>query len=260
MTNGSGGTGDIQAVQRVGQLLALFTANRPRLTAAEAAALVGLNRSTVSRYFGSLALAGFLERSHDEPTAYEPGPLLVQLGAVAQGRRRVLDIAPRHMRQLSREIGLTVVLSLWGASGPVVSLVSEVGTSPILVTVRIGATLDMDSAQGRLFLKFSPDRHVITKYWASLDPAERARVEKLVAEAERGITHAEGPLGMSIIAAPVFDDHETAATIAAVGAPHGDERIAAALYRTAYEITVDLAGTDLWVSQLPLPDDIPSAD
>lgn len=253
MTSGSGGTGDIQAVQRVGQLLALFTVNRPRLTAAEAAALVGLNRSTVSRYFGSLALAGFLERSPDEPTVYEPGPLLVQLGAVAQGRRRVLDLAPAHMRRLSRETGLTVVLSLWGASGPVVSLVSEIGTIPILVTVRVGTTLEMDSAQGRLFLRYSADRHAVTTYWASLAPSDRARVEAEVAEVGvRGLSRAEAPMGMSILAAPVFDEHDIAATVAVVGTPLG-ESVAAALSRTAYDITTEMAGTDLWASLLPAP-------
>jgi DNA-binding IclR family transcriptional regulator len=125
-----GGTGDIQAVQRVAQLLGLFTVDRPRLTVAEAASLVGMNRSTVSRYFGSLVLAGVLERSREEQSAYEPGRLLLQLGAVAQGRRRVLELAPTHMRRLSRETGLTVVLSLWGSAGPVVSLASEIGTAP----------------------------------------------------------------------------------------------------------------------------------
>ncbi|MGI5133063.1 IclR family transcriptional regulator [Pseudonocardia sp. CA-107938] len=248
----AGGTGDIQAVQRVGQLLALFTVNRPRLTAAEAAALVGLNRSTVSRYFGSLALAGFLERSHEEPTAYEPGPLLLQLGAVAQGRRRVLDLAPSHMRRLSRETGLTVVLSLWGSAGPVVSLVSEIGTSPILITVRIGTVLEMDSAQGKLFLHFSRDRHAAEQYLASLSPSERRRVEAEVAEVgEVGLSRADAPMGMSILAAPIFDDHDIAATVALVGKLDVDTTIASALGRAAHGITQDMGGSAHWRSVMP---------
>lgn len=252
MTNGSGGTGDIQAVQRVGQLLALFTVNRPRLTVAEAASLVGLNRSTVSRYFGSMVLAGVLERSRDEATAYEPGPLLLQLGAVAQGQRRVLDLAPSHMRRLSRETGLTVVLSLWGAAGPVVSLVSEIGTNPILITVRVGTTLDMDSAQGHLFLRFSQDREAIAKYWESLDAAKRSRVEADVAAAgATGLASAPAPMGMSILAAPVFSDHDIAATIAVVGAPAGAPHTAAALRHAARRITADMGGSDMWRAQFP---------
>lgn len=252
MTNGSGGTGEIQAVQRVGQLLALFTVNRPRLTVAEAASLVGLNRSTVSRYFGSLVLAGMLERSREEQAAYEPGPLLVRLGAVAQGQRRVLDLAPSHMRRLSRETGLTVVLSLWGSAGPVVSLVTEVGTNPILITVRVGTTLDMDSAQGHLFLCFSKDRDAASKYWDSLAPAERRRVEAEVAEvATLGLASARAPMGMSVLAAPVFDDHDIAATIAVVGALSDDAATATALRRAAFRTTVDMGGADIWRSLVP---------
>jgi DNA-binding IclR family transcriptional regulator len=251
-SGGTGGTGDIQAVQRVGQLLALFTVNRPRLTVAEAASLVGLNRSTVSRYFGSLVLAGVLERSHEEQAAYEPGPLLLQLGAVAQGQRRVLDLAPIHMRRLSRETGLTVVLSLWGSAGPVVSLVSETGTGPILVTVRVGTALDMDSAQGHLFLHFSKDREAIAKYWESLDPVKRRRVEAEVADAGKlGLSTISAPVGMAVLAAPVFDDHDIAATIAVVGGQPDDAAIATALRRAAYRVTAELGGTDIWRSLVP---------
>jgi DNA-binding IclR family transcriptional regulator len=252
LANGSGGTGDIQAVQRVGQLLALFTVNRPRLTVAEAATLVGLNRTTVSRYFGSMVLAGVLERSRDEQAAYEPGPLLVQLGAVAQGQRRVLDLAPGHMRRLSRETALTTVLSLLGPAGPVVSLVSEVGTSEILITVRVGTTLDMDSAQGHLFLRFSRDREASSTYWAGLDAAERRRVEAEVAAAgELGLADAIAPMGMSILAAPVFDDHDIAATIAVVGVSPGDLDTATKLRRAAFAITAEMGGSDLWRSVVP---------
>jgi DNA-binding IclR family transcriptional regulator len=249
LTSGSGGTGDIQAVQRVGQLLALFTVDRPRLTVAEAASLVGLNRSTVSRYFGSLVLAGVLERSREEQATYEPGPLLLQLGAVAQGQRRVLEVAPSHMRRLSRETGLTVVLSLWGSAGPVVSLVSEIGTGPILVTVRVGTTLDMDSAQGHLFLRFSKDHEAISKYWEGLDPVERRRVEAEVDTAGKlGLSTVSAPAGMSVLAAPVFDDHDIAATIAVVGGQPDDAAIATALRRAAFRITAEMGGTDVWRS------------
>ena len=252
-TSGSGGTGDIQAVQRVGQLLALFTVNRPRLTVAEAAALVGLNRSTVSRYFGSLVLAGVLERSREEQAAYEPGPLLLQLGAVAHGQRRVLDLAPPHMRRLANETGLTTVLSLRGSDGPVVSLVSEVGTSPILVTVRVGTTLGMDSAQGHLFLRFSKDEDAIARYWESLDPVKRRRVEAEVqAAGELGLARALAPMGgLGILAAPVFDDHDVAATIAVVGVEPEAPEIATALRRTAFRITAEMGGTGVWRSLIP---------
>jgi len=81
----------------VGELLRLFTLNKTRITAAEAVAQVGLNRTTVHRYFTSLVQADILERDRDEAAAFVPGKLLLQLGAVARGQRRVLDIAPSRM-------------------------------------------------------------------------------------------------------------------------------------------------------------------
>lgn len=261
MSNGSGSTGDIQAVQRVAQLLALFTVHRPQVTVAEAASLVGLNRTTVSRYFGSLLQAEIVERSPTEPTAYIPGRLLLQLGAVAQGQRQVLDIAPRYMRELSKQAGLTVVLSLLGTDGPVVSLVSEIGTHPILITVRVGTVLDMDSAQGHLFLRFSRQTDVAAGYYGSVDDRTRRRVEKDVAGCGRtGIARAATePLDVSVMAAPVFHEHDISATIALVGTtsslPADDPKKAGALLAAAYRITEELGGANVWQSLLPVPSD-----
>ncbi|GAA4551324.1 hypothetical protein GCM10023175_42940 [Pseudonocardia xishanensis] len=212
-----------------------------------------MNRSTVSRYFGSLVLVGFLERTVEDPTVYVPGPLLVQLGAVAQGQRRVLDLAPPHMRRLSRETGLTVVLSLWGAAGPVVSLVTEIGTSPILVTVRVGALLDLDSAQGKLFLRFAKDQEPTARYLAGLDPVQRRRMETEVAGVgAAGLARAPAPMHMSILAGPVFDDHDIAATIAVVGMPADEPKTVAALHRAAYRITTDMGGAGHWRALMPV--------
>lgn len=263
MPSDSGSTGDIQAVQRVARLLALFTVNRPQVTVAEAAAEVGLNRTTVSRYFGSLLQADIVERSPDEPTAYQPGRLLLQLGAVAQGQRRVLDIAPRHMRSLSKEAGLTVVLSLLGSDGPVVSLVTEVGTFPILVTVRVGTLLNMDSAQGHLFLRFSEQSEIAAAYYETLDTGRRRRIKKDVdACGRRGIARASTEhLSVSVMAAPVFDEHDISATIALVGTmrslPEDAPDKERALVRTAYAITEEMGGLDVWRASLPAPGNEP---
>lgn len=250
------GSGDIQAVQRVAQLMALFTVHRPHLTAAQAASLTGLNRSTVARYFGTMSQVGMLERARDEPTAYAPGQLLLQLGAVAQGQRRVLDIAPTFMRRLSREAQLTVVLSLLGPSGPVVSLVIEIGTFPILITVRVGSVLDMDSAQGHLFLRFSKDEDTVTRYWDRLPKAERLRVDRRVAAIyDHGLTWSHTPdLDVAALAAPIFGDHDVAATIALVGTttslPEGDVAKYQWLRRAAYDISHELGGTETWKSHI----------
>ena len=244
----AGGTGDIQAVHRVGELLRLFTLNKPRITVAEAAAQVGLNRTTVHRYFNSLVQADILERDKEEAAAFVPGKLLLQLGAVAQGQRRVLDIAPSHMRSLSLETSLTVVLSLWGASGPVVSLVSETGTHPILITVRIGSSLGPESAQTRLFVSLSEDKETMGRYLAGIPEAQRLTFEHdLPSCRSRGISRVHIPaVDGVVLAAAVFDEHGLAATVALVGTtsslPEGPSPAEASVLRTAYAITAEMGG------------------
>lgn len=246
----AGGTSDIQAVHRVGELLRLFTLNKPRITVAEAAAAVGLNRTTVHRYFTSLVQADILERDRDEAAAFVPGKLLLQLGAVAQGQRRVLDIAPGHMRALSLDTSLTVVLSLWGASGPVVSLVSETGTHPILITVRIGSSLGLESAQTRLFVSLSQDKETMSRYLADVPGDVRAAFEQdLPACRERGLCRVRIPaVDGVVLAAAVFDEHGLAATVALVGTtsslPDGASAAESALLRTAYQITAEMGGVE----------------
>lgn len=243
-----GGTGDIQAVARVGELLRLFTRNKTRITVAEAAAEVGLNRTTVHRYFTSLAQADILERDRDEAAAFVPGRLLLQLGAVAQGQRRVLDIAPGHMRALSVETSLTTVLSLWGASGPVVSLVSEAGTHPILITVRIGSSLGLESAQTRLFAALSEDQETIRRFLDKMPTRERATFEKdLPACRTRGLCRIRIPaVDGVVLAAAIFDEHDVAATVALVGTtsslPEEASAAETALLRSAYLITEEMNG------------------
>ena len=254
-----GGTGDIQAVHRVGELLALFALNKPRLTVAEAAALVGLNRTTVSRYFTSLVQADILERDREVAAAFVPGRLLLQLGAVAQGQRRVLDIAPGHMRELSLETSLTVVLSLWGVSGPVVSLVSETGTHPILITVRIGSSLGAESAQTRLFAALSDDKQLADRLLSGVSEAQRAEFDAELPHCRvRGLARVRVPaIDGVVVAAAVFDEHGIAATVALVGTttslPEDKPAAESALLRTAFHITSEMGGQRVRESRLTDP-------
>jgi len=252
-----GSSGDIQVVQRVAQLLTQFTVHRPQLSVAEAASLVGLNRTTVARYFGSMVSAGLLDRAQDESTGYVPGRLLLQLGSLAQGQRQVLGLAPPHMRRLAQETGLTVVLSLPGLDGPVVSLVSEAPNSPILITVRVGTVLDVDSAQGHLVLRFSDDEDLVRRYRSSVDDAGRSRMEaEVAATGTRGLAAANN-YDVSVLSSPLFDEHGLAATIALVGTavrlPAVAPREERALLGTALALTGDLGGTGVWKARVTEP-------
>ncbi|WP_208024386.1 IclR family transcriptional regulator [Amycolatopsis pithecellobii] len=218
MIDGSASSGDIQAVSRVGQILGLFSVERPTTTVAEAAEQLGLNRSTTHRYFTSLVAAGLLERTQ-EPSRFAPGGLLMQLGAAALARRRVLDIAPPFLRRVSQSTHLTTVISLWGSSGPVVSRTEEDHTRAVLVTVRVGTQLTLRSAQAKVFLAFLPDQLRVERLLATLSESERDELVTQLDEVRRtGVaTDHLADSGMNAVATGVFDEYGICATIAVVG-------------------------------------------
>lgn len=209
---------DIQAVARVGQICALFGPHTTELTAADVAERLGLNRTTAYRYCASLVAAGILERGPRRGT-FVLGGLMLQLGIHALGRRRVVEIAPPYLAELSAAVGMTVVLSLWGARGPVATLVEEERSRTIVVTVRAGSPLDIWAAQTHVFLAHHTDQHGIDKMTEDATPADRAELEAAVFSARRNgysIAHHSG--GVFGAAVPVFDEYGIAATVALLGA------------------------------------------
>ncbi|MFJ7213338.1 IclR family transcriptional regulator [Amycolatopsis sp. NPDC098790] len=237
---------DIQAVSRVSQILSLFEPATPEVTAAEVAERLGLNRTTAYRYCTSLVAAGLLERSNDG--GYVPGGLLLQLGAFAIGHRRVVNLAPRHMQALSRATQTSVVLSLWGLTGPVVSRVEENASTIVIVSVRVGSHLPLDTAQSKVFLAYHADQLSMERLIGNLSGTAR---DELRADVDRvrevGHCSAMSTPGIVAVAAPVFDEYGICATMAIVGPDNtlsmGDDtpelRV---VVDTARELTLELGG------------------
>ncbi|MGH3742339.1 MAG: IclR family transcriptional regulator, partial [Micromonosporaceae bacterium] len=211
----------IQAVTRAAQVLRLFGPDTPELTAGEAAAKLRLNRTTAYRYCTSLAAAGLLERGH-RPGSFIPGPLLLQLGVFALGRRRVMDLAPPHLHRLRMTAEHTAVLSLWGGAGAVVARVEE-DPGTVVITVRVGTQLPLDAAQSQLFLAWHPDQPTISRILAAQPADSRHALEARLAQV-RAIGYAYNTAvspGVLAIAAPVFDEYGICATLALVGTDKG---------------------------------------
>ncbi|MCA1222628.1 IclR family transcriptional regulator [Streptomyces sp. 8L] len=210
-------SGEIQAVDRAAQILRLFGPETPELTAGDAAERLGLNRTTTYRYCTSLVTSGLLERG-SAPGTFAPGVLLLQLGAFALGRRKVVDLAPSFMRELCSTTGLTAVLSLWGSTGPIVSRVEEDATRTVLVTVRVGTQLSLTAAQTKIFLAHMPDQLRVDRLLGSLPTVERDALTNEI----RGIAGTDkvamSPDGFGIhaMAAPVFDEYGICAAVALV--------------------------------------------
>ncbi|MFI5959472.1 IclR family transcriptional regulator [Cryptosporangium sp. NPDC051539] len=206
-------TSDIQAVARVGQICALFGPRTSELTAADVADRTGLNRTTAYRYCASMVAAGILERGTRRGT-FALGPLMLELGALALGRQRIVEIARPHLQKLRAAVRMTAVLSVPGAQGPVATLVEEDTSRMVVVTVHPGTRLDAGAAQTRLFLAYtdgSTMEHLLTE----LTPVERARLDAEVNTArQQGFSFVRPSGAPSVVAAPVFDEGELVATLA----------------------------------------------
>lgn len=242
--------GEIQAVSRTAQILTLFSLETPEITVAEAAERLDLNRTTLHRYFASMETSGLLERTSRRGSSFTPSRVLLHLGAFAIGSRNVLQMATPHMRDITRTTGLTAVLSLWGPSGPVVSHVEADDSHGTIVTVRVGSQLPLTAAQALVFLAFLPDQLAADRLLGTLPADQRMHVREMIA----GI-HSQGmcdPVlnarGISVIAAPVFDDSSICATLALVGTAHllpvDDSARETTLLREAAErVTAEMGGT-----------------
>jgi DNA-binding IclR family transcriptional regulator len=161
---------------------------------------------------------GLLERGVGAGT-YSPGELLAQLGAIAIGRRRVIERAVPHMRELSARTHLSSVLSLWGSAGPVVMHVEEDPLSSGVVTVRVGSRLSVLSAQAIVFLAFAPDEFSGSALMDALSTRARARLRMLIKSARVSgvVTYVSEETGIGGVAAPIFDASGVCATLAVLG-------------------------------------------
>lgn len=238
---------DIQAVSRTAQILGLFAPDTPTLSVAETTRRLGLNRTTVHRYFSSMISSGLLERV-DDSAAVRPGRSMLQLGSFALGQQRIMQMAPTYLRELALDIKVSTVLSLWGTSGPVVSLVEE-ADHPTLVTVRVGSQLSLSSSQAKVFLAFLPDQFHADRLTGSLPEPQRTETrERIEAVRKARMSSDVNHRGICILAAPVFAATGICATIAGVGTERMlpaalDSREAMALMDACRRLTKEMGGT-----------------
>ncbi len=238
---------DIQAVRRTAQILGLFSPESPQISVAEATARLGLHRTTTHRYISSMVASGLLERV-DDSSLVRPGASLVQLGTFALSQQRIMMLAPAYLRELAGEVGVTTVLSLWGTSGPVVSLVEE-ASHPTLVTVRVGSQLSLTSAQAKVFLAFLPDQFHAERLTGGLPEPQRSEArDRVQAVRERAMTSDVNHRGICVVAAPVFSAKGICATLALIGTERMlpsslESREAATLRNACHRLTKEMGGT-----------------
>lgn len=111
--------------------------------------------SKVHRYLASFVHAGLVQQN-GRSGAYDLGPAARRLGLAALARHDVVNAACDDLARLTRETGLTSLLSVLAEGGPTV-VRWERAPSPIITSFGLGTTLPvLSSATGRAFLAFTP--------------------------------------------------------------------------------------------------------
>ncbi|MGE0808303.1 MAG: IclR family transcriptional regulator [Burkholderiaceae bacterium] len=203
---------------------ALAASQRP-MPLRDVAAAAGMARAKAHRYLVSLLRSGLAEQDR-ESGHYRLGPLALEFGLAALGRLDVNRLGGETLADLGADIDETVILSVYGNRGPVVSRWLE-SSRPVATNVRTGWVMPLTvSATGRCFAAYLPpaitagllqqeftDRPALRDGFA----AELARIRA------RGVARVDGDMqaGIAAVAAPVFGlDGRLAAVIAALG-PQG---------------------------------------
>lgn len=240
--------GGLQVVSRAAQILRMLDAEHAEVRINEVAEELGIGRTSAHRYLQSLAAEGFLQRSGADAGAYRLGPLLAGLGAAMLASNRVVDLGRPLLQELADATGETAVLGIWTGTSAVAMLCEEPRGKAVNMTVRIGAPLQVDSAQGVAFLANLRDERAVQRALSRASDDQRMRVPALVEEArQRGYATSGTVLpGVAAIAAPAFEGSgDIVATIALVAASEvlaGPrlEELAAELRATAARLSAQL--------------------
>lgn len=206
-------TPTIQTVQRAALILGSFTVSKPHQSLNEITARLGASKATAHRYTKALRAANLLR--YDERMAlYSLGPQVLTLAAAARAGLPIVAAAEPYMEQLVKEVGETIVLSVWDGETATVVRCADNTDHLVRISVRTGARLSLTaSAQGRIFCAYLPPDQL---------PSDLRRQPELRNEIEAIRAHGlsvNSPAvnGVRTIAAPIFEGETVIAAMAIVG-------------------------------------------
>jgi DNA-binding IclR family transcriptional regulator len=213
----------VQTADRALQLLQAFERDNQELGVTELATLVGVHKSTASRFAATLAARGFLERVPGGD-AFRLGPELARLGLLALGRRDLVDLARPAMEQLARDSGETVNLAVLDGS-EAVNVAQVEGSHFVGVGTWTGRRTALHcTANGKVLLAFSgvdAPRGPFEAFTARTITRRGALLGALDEVRARGWATALGELeeGLHAVAAPVVDAEGTCRAALSVSGP-----------------------------------------
>lgn len=222
------GRGRNTTADRTADILLLFDAERPVLSAALVASLLGMTRSTTYRYLQTLRVRGLVE-ADERHDGFRLGPRIHQLARIARLGLGLPEVALPTMREVRDATGELVLLTRrWG--GTVVCVERVEGLDPIRLSDDDGRTNGAHAgASAKVLLAFAAADEIdvllrgapLTRYTAQTvtDPIVLRRQLPAIRERGHAVTEGEVDEGMRSVAAPVFGRGGRIAAALAVTAP-----------------------------------------
>ena len=216
----------VKAVETAGRILGVLATAQEPVALRELAKGGGMSPGKVHRYLASLVASGLASQDSGS-RRYSLGPLAMRLGLAALNNHQPLREAIQLQRELRDRFDETFVLSVWGGQGPTIVHVEE-SSQPIVMTMRIGATLPMlATASGMVFAAHLPRYFTESLLKVAMKSAtevnavarDSASVKRLIKEIHKqGYAYNQGHLmnGVGAIAFPLIDAVGTLVAVLAV--------------------------------------------
>jgi DNA-binding IclR family transcriptional regulator len=249
------------------RLLDAFGSSDTGLTLTELAERAGLPKPTAYRLLNQLVTWGGLER---DGCRYRIGLKLFVLGQRVPLQRRLRDAALPYLEDLYEATHENIHLSVLDGTGTLF-LEKVSGRDSMPIGSRVGVRMPAYcTATGKALLAFGPPEHLHRVVDAGLvrhTPRtivlpDLLRMD-LARTLERGyaINREEAEVGVSAVAAPVFDQHRRViAAISITGYAHrlDHERLAPAVVTAARSLSRELSRDPAGVALYPSPPEPPS--
>ncbi|MDF1552243.1 MAG: IclR family transcriptional regulator [Deferrisomatales bacterium] len=217
------------AIEKSLKILMLYHPHNKELTTTEVSNLLNLHKATASRILLTLARHGFLQQIQ-KGKAFRLGPSVLRLAtAIKQSlKSELVQIAKPHLDELRDRLNETVGLEVISGDLTVLAYLAE-GARPVRTTTSLGATVPVHAAAGaKAIFAYSPSaqwqgvfgrgvgrltEHTIT------DPKVYSRQLEMVRERGFAVDVEEIDLGVTALAAPVFNHEGTAVAAVVVIGP-----------------------------------------
>ncbi len=201
--------------ENVLEVLLLFDASRPQLTADEISQLIGAPRSTTYRYIRTLREIGFLERT--ESDAFRLGPRLLQFARLARRQEDVGVAALPIMEELCRQTRETVLLTRI-SNGHAVCIERVETSQAVRISFERGHIQPLHAGASSKILLAYAEPGLVEAYLAAPLPAfgmnivtDAEQLREQLAEIRRlgyCLTESEVDEGATEVAVPVLDERK----------------------------------------------------